>query len=53
MDREIDWYAVRSRRSSSPVYKLGEVIDEQVIVADQPLTFQYYLNKGTVANPKN
>ena len=35
------------------VYKLGEVIDEQVIVADQPLTFQYYLNKGTVANPKN
>ena len=35
------------------VYKLGEVIDEQVIVADQPLTFQYYLNKGTIANPKN
>ena len=27
------------------VYKLGEIIDEQVIVADQPLTFQYYLNK--------
>ena len=26
------------------VYKLGEIIDEQVIVADQPLTFQYYLN---------
>ena len=35
------------------VYKLGEIIDEQVIVADQPLTFQYYLNKGTVANPTN
>ena len=35
------------------VYKLGEVIDEQVIIADQPLTFQYYLNKGTIANPKN
>ena len=35
------------------VYKLGEIIDEQVIVADQPLTFQYYLNKGTVANPVN
>jgi len=35
------------------VYKLGEIIDEQVIVADQPLTFQYYLNKGTVANPEN
>ena len=33
------------------VYKLGEIIDEQVIVADQPITFQYYLNKGTVANP--
>ncbi len=31
------------------VYKLGEVIDEQIIVADQPLTFQYYLKKGTVA----
>ena len=35
------------------VYKIGEIIDEQVIVADQPLTFQYYLNKGTVANPTN
>ena len=35
------------------VYKLGEIIYEQVIVADQPLTFQYYLNKGTVANPTN
>ena len=35
------------------VYKFGEIIDEQVIVADQPLTFQYYLNKGTVANPTN
>ena len=35
------------------VYKLGEIIDEQVIVADQPLTFQYFLNKGTVANPTN
>ncbi len=35
------------------VYKLGEIIDEQVIVADQPITFQYYLNKGTVANPAN
>ena len=35
------------------VYKLGDIIDEQVIVADQPLTFQYYLNKGTVANPTN
>ena len=35
------------------VYKLGEIIDEQVIVADQPITFQYYLNKGTVANPTN
>ena len=34
-------------------YKLGEIIDEQDIVADQPLTFQYYLNKGTVANPTN
>ena len=31
------------------VYKLGEIIDEQIIVADQPLTFQYYLKKGTVA----
>ena len=35
------------------VYKLGEIIDEQVIVEDQPLTFQYYLNKGTVAKPTN
>ena len=35
------------------VYKLGEIIDEQIIVADQPITFQYYLNKGTVANPTN
>ena len=35
------------------VYKLGEIIDEQVIVADQPITFQYYLNKCTVANPTN
>ena len=33
------------------VYKLGEIIDEQIIVADQPLTFQYYLKKGTVAKP--
>ena len=33
------------------VYKLGEIIDEQVIIADQPLTFQYYLKRGTVSQP--
>ncbi len=33
------------------VYKFGEIIDEQIINADQPLTFQYYLKKGTVAKP--
>ena len=33
------------------VYKLGEIIDEQVIVADQPLTFQYYLKRGVVVKP--
>ena len=33
------------------VYKLGEIVDEQVIVADQPLTFQYYLKTGTVSQP--
>lgn len=33
------------------VYKLGEIIDEQIIVADQPLTFQYYLKKGMVIKP--
>ena len=33
------------------VFKLGEIIDEQVIIADQPLTFQYYLKRGTVSQP--
>ena len=33
------------------VYRLGEIIDEQIIVADQPLTFQYYLKKGMVKKP--
>ncbi|MFL2994253.1 MAG: PEGA domain-containing protein [Candidatus Neomarinimicrobiota bacterium] len=33
------------------VYKLGEIVDEQVIVADQPLTFQYYLKRGVVIKP--
>ena len=33
------------------VYKLGEIVDEQIIVADQPLTFQYYLKRGVVINP--
>ena len=33
------------------VYRLGEIIDEQIIVADQPLTFQYYLKKGMVIKP--
>jgi len=33
------------------VYKLGEIIDEQIIVADQPLTFQYYLKRGVVIKP--
>ena len=32
------------------VYKVDEIIDEQIITADQPLTFQYYLKKGTVVN---
>ena len=34
------------------VYKVNEIIDEQIITADQPLTFQYYLKKGTVVNSK-
>ena len=33
------------------VYRLGEIIDEQIIVADQPLTFQYYLKKGMIIKP--
>ena len=33
------------------VYKLGEIIDEQTIVADQPLTFQYYLKRGVIIQP--
>jgi hypothetical protein len=33
------------------VYKLGEIVDEQIIVADQPLTFQYYLKRGAVIKP--
>ena len=33
------------------VYKLGEIVDEQIIVADQPLTFQYYLKRGVVIKP--
>jgi len=33
------------------VYKLGEIVDEQIIVADQPLTFQYYLKRGVVVKP--
>ena len=33
------------------VYKLGEIIDEQTIVADQPLTFQYYLRGGVIIQP--
>ena len=33
------------------VYKLGEIVDEQIIVADQPLTFQYYLKRGMVIKP--
>ena len=33
------------------VYKLGDIIDEQTIVADQPLTFQYYLKRGVIIQP--
>lgn len=33
------------------VFKFDEIIDEQVIVADQPLTFHYYLKRGPVASP--
>ena len=33
------------------VYKLGDIIDEQTSVADQPLTFQYYLKRGVVIQP--
>ena len=33
------------------VYKLGDIIDEQTIVADQPLTFQYYLKGGVIIQP--
>ena len=33
------------------VYKLGDIIDEQTIIADQPLTFQYYLKRGVVIQP--
>ena len=33
------------------VYKLGDIIDEQIIVADQPLTFQYYLKRGVIIQP--
>ena len=33
------------------VYKLGEIVDEQIIIADQPLTFQYYLKRGVVIKP--
>ena len=33
------------------VYKLGEIIDKQTIVADQPLTFQYYLKRGVIIQP--
>ena len=33
------------------VYRLGEIIDDQIIVADQPLTFQYYLKKGMIIKP--
>ena len=33
------------------VYKLGDIIDEQTIVADQPLTFQYHLKRGVIIQP--
>ena len=33
------------------VYKLGKIVDEQIIIADQPLTFQYYLKRGVVIKP--
>ena len=33
------------------VYRLGDIIDEQTIVADQPLTFQYYLKRGVIIQP--
>ena len=33
------------------VYRLGDIIDEQTIVADQPLTFQYYLKRGVIIHP--
>ena len=33
------------------VYRLGDIIDEQTIVADQPLTFQYYLKRGVITQP--
>ena len=33
------------------VYRLGDIIDEQTIVADQPLTFQYYLKRGVIIRP--
>ena len=33
------------------VFKFDEIIDEQVIIADQPLTFHYYLKRGPVASP--
>ena len=33
------------------VYRLGDIIDEQTIVAAQPLTFQYYLKRGVIIQP--
>ena len=33
------------------VYRLGDIIDEQTIVSDQPLTFQYYLKRGVIIQP--
>ena len=33
------------------VYRLGDIIDEQTIIADQPLTFQYYLKRGVIIQP--
>ena len=33
------------------VYKLGDIIDEQIIVADLPLTYQYYLKRGVIIHP--
>ena len=33
------------------VFRIDEVIDEQVILVDQPLTFQYYLKKKSKITP--